>query len=649
VIVELGHFCLILALGLAFLLFILPLLGVYVRSSRFVLTARPLTFGIFLFITMSFCSLLWAFYTNDFSVIYVVNNSNSHLPWYYRLAAIWGGHEGSLLLWVFIQSLWATAVAIFSKNMPIRSLSIVLSILGIIIVGFLLFIIFTSNPFLRTLPNFPVDGRDLNPLLQDPGLIFHPPMLYMGYVGFSIVFAFSIASLITGQLDSSWARWSRPWTTVAWVFLTAGIVLGSWWAYYELGWGGWWFWDPVENASLMPWLCGTALLHSLVVTEKRAALKIWTVLLSIMTFSFSLFGTFLVRSGVLVSVHAFVSDPQRGLFILVFLAFIIGGSLFLYAVRASMIVSHTRYRFVSRENALFLNNVMLMAALVVVFIGTLFPLVYKLLGLGSISVGAPFFNSLFMWLAVPFSLLLGIAPLIRWRQDRLQYYRNPMFSIVCIISIILVLSLFIFDKGAMLYAQLGWWLAMWIIALHGYDIYCRATYHQRSFLFGVTQLAKSHWAMTFAHIGFALTLIGISMVQNYSIEKDIRLNPGQNYSIAGYDVYFHGVTEGRGDNYHAYIGQFDIKKDGNLVNQLFPEKRFYLVSKMVMTETAIDRGLFRDLYIALGEPLGRSKAWAVRVYYKPFIRWIWLGGGFMIIGGIISLSDKRYRLLSKVS
>ena len=394
-VVEIGHFALILSLALALLLSVLPLYGATKNNLVLMNSARPLSWGMFVLLALSFTVLLWAFYTNDFTLKYVAANSNSQLPWYYRLTAVWGAHEGSLLLWVLIQAGWTVAVASFSRGMPQESVARVLAIMGLVTVGFLLFIIVTSNPFLRTLPNFPVDGRDLNPLLQDPGLIIHPPMLYMGYVGFSVAFSFAIASLMTGRLDTAWARWSRPWTIAAWSFLTLGIALGSWWAYYELGWGGWWFWDPVENASFMPWLAGTALMHSLVVTEKRGSFKAWTVLLAISAFSLSLLGTFLVRSGILVSVHAFASDPARGMFILAFLVFVIGGSLLLFAIKGNSIRVRGKFDLVSRENVLLANNVILIAALVVVLVGTLLPLVHKQIGLGSVSIGAPFFDLLF--------------------------------------------------------------------------------------------------------------------------------------------------------------------------------------------------------------------------------------------------------------
>ncbi|CCN36055.1 Cytochrome c-type biogenesis protein ccmF [Vibrio nigripulchritudo SO65] len=641
-IAELGHFALIVSLGFAVLLSILPLVGASKNNITLMNTARPLSWGMFLLLMASFLVLLWAFYTNDFTLTYVATNSNSQLPWYYRLTAVWGAHEGSLLLWVLIQAAWTVAVATFSRGMPQESVARVLAVMGMITVGFLLFIIVTSNPFLRTLPFFPVDGRDLNPLLQDPGLIIHPPMLYMGYVGFSVAFSFAIASLMTGRLDTAWARWSRPWTTAAWLFLTLGIALGSWWAYYELGWGGWWFWDPVENASFMPWLAGTALMHSLAVTEKRGTFKAWTVLLAISAFSLSLLGTFLVRSGILVSVHAFASDPSRGMFILGFLVFIIGGSLLLFALKGSTVRVRGNFELFSRENALLANNIILVAALVVVLVGTLLPLVHKQLGLGSVSIGAPFFNMLFTWLMVPFAFLLGIGPLIRWKRDDLTSLVKPMI-VSGVLSVVLG-AVFVFllaDKFEGL-AFLGWVMAIWIIAMHGFELHQRAT-HRHEFKVGVTKLQRSHWAMMLGHIGMAITVIGIAMVQNYSIERDVRLAPGENFQIQGYNFYFQGLRDKDGPNYDGYIADFEITKDGKFVNVLHAEKRFYRTAKSMMTEAAIDRGVTRDLYIAMGERLDDGEAWAVRIYYKPFVRWIWLGSLFMAIGGVVAISDKRYR------
>ncbi|WP_434356257.1 heme lyase CcmF/NrfE family subunit [Parasalinivibrio latis] len=644
-IAELGHFALIVSLALAVLLSFYPLYGASTGNQALMRTARPLTVGMFVMLLISFIALCWAFYTNDFTVAYVASNSNSALPWYYRITAVWGAHEGSLLLWVLIQAGWTLAVAIFSRGMPLESVSRVLAVMGMIAVGFLLFIIMTSNPFERTLPHFPIDGRDLNPLLQDPGLIVHPPMLYMGYVGFSVAFAFAIGSLMAGRLDTAWARWSRPWTTAAWLFLTLGIALGSWWAYYELGWGGWWFWDPVENASFMPWLAGTALMHSLAVTEKRGTFKAWTVLLAISAFSLSLLGTFLVRSGVLVSVHAFASDPARGLFILGFLVVVIGGSLLLYALRASEVRTRGNFELVSRENSLLANNILLVAALLVVLIGTLLPLVHKQLGLGSVSIGEPFFNMLFTWLIVPFAILVGIGPLVRWKRDNLANYTKPM-AVSAVLAVVLGIGLVMVFAGTFMpLAALGVALAVWIISLHAYEIYVRAT-HRHSFAEGVTKLGRSHWAMVLGHVGLAVTIIGIALVQNYDIERDVKMAPGESIVLQGYTFKFASLRENDGPNYDGWIADFDILKGDKKINTLHAEKRFYNVARSMMTEAALDRGFTRDLYVAMGEQLPDG-AWAVRIYYKPFVRWIWAGSLFMAIGGAFAISDKRYRFRKK--
>ncbi|QOQ67924.1 heme lyase CcmF/NrfE family subunit [Photobacterium damselae] len=643
---ELGLFALIAALGLSALVSIYPLYGASVGNQAMMRMARPLTYGVFLMLLGSFVSLCWSFYSNDFTVTYVASNSTSLLPWYYRITAVWGSHEGSLLLWVFIQSAWAAAVARLSKGMPLESVSRVLAVMGMISVGFLLFIILTSNPFLRTLPFFPVQGRDLNPLLQDPGLIIHPPMLYMGYVGFSVAFAFAIASLMTGRLDTAWARWSRPWTIAAWSFLTLGIALGSWWAYYELGWGGWWFWDPVENASFMPWLAGTALMHSLSVTEKRGTFKAWTVLLAIAAFSLSLLGTFLVRSGVLVSVHAFASDPSRGMFILGFLVVVIGGSLLLYALRGAQIRSRGNYSLFSRENMLFANNILLVTGLLVVLIGTLLPLVHKQLGLGSVSIGEPFFNTLFTWLMVPFAFVLGIGPLVRWKRDNISKIKKPLI-ISAIASVIFAFgSIYLFASTVEPLAVLGMWMAAWIVILHGFELYERAT-HRHSLVEGLGKLGRSHWAMVFGHIGLAVSIIGITLVSNYDLERDVRLAPGQSVNVKGYDFYFAGLRDADGPNYDGYVADFKISKNNIMVTTLHAEKRIYTVAGSMMTEAAIDSGITRDLYVAMGEKLGDG-AWAVRIYYKPFVNWMWFGALLMAIGGVFAISDKRYRFRKKV-
>ena len=640
-IAELGNYALALSLAIAVLLAIFPLWGAEKGNAQLMALARPMTYGLFIVLSVSFGALFYLFAVNDFSVQYVVNNSNTTLPIYYRLSAVWGSHEGSLLLWIWLLSLWGAAVALFSKRLPQEAAARVLGIMGIISIGFLLFVLFTSNPFARTFPDFPVDGKELNPLLQDVGLIFHPPLLYMGYVGFSVAFAFSIASLMTGKLDTAWARWSRPWTMAAWIFLTLGIVLGSWWAYYELGWGGWWFWDPVENASFMPWLAGTALLHSLAVTEKRGSFKAWTVLLAILAFSLCLLGTFLVRSGILVSVHAFASDPTRGLYVLAYLIVVIGGSLTLYAYKGSQIRSRDNAERYSRESLLLLNNILLMTALCVVLLGTLLPLVHKQLGLGSISIGAPFFDQMFLIIMTPFALLLGIGPLVKWRRDQFSAIRTPVVVSVIIMLIAGFALPYLLQDKITVSAVLGTMMTVIIVLLSLYEMHQRAM-HRDSFLQGITKLSRSHWGMVLAHLGVAMTVWGIAFSQNYSVERDVRMNVGDSVQIADYDFTFKGISDANGPNYIGGKAQIDITRHGKPEATLFAEKRLYTVSKMPMTEAAIDWGFTRDLYVALGEKLDNN-AWALRLYYKPFIRWIWLGGLFMALGGLLCMFDRRYR------
>nr|WP_314739346.1 heme lyase CcmF/NrfE family subunit [uncultured Haemophilus sp.] len=644
-IAELGNYGLALALGLSIFLAFLPLVGAEKGNATLMALGRPLTWAMFLALTLAFGSLFYLFAVNDFSVQYVVNNSNSTLPLQYRLSAVWGSHEGSLLLWIWLLSLWAMGVATFTRKMPEEAVARVLSVMGLISIGFLVFILFSSNPFGRTFPDFPADGRELNPMLQDVGLIFHPPLLYMGYVGFSVAFAFAIASLMTGKLDTAWARWSRPWTMAAWVFLTLGIVLGSWWAYYELGWGGWWFWDPVENASLMPWLAGTALIHSLAVTEKRSTFKAWTVLLAILAFSLCLLGTFLVRSGILVSVHAFASDPTRGLYILAYLVLVIGGSLLLYAFQGAKIKSLDNYQRYSRESLLLLNNVMLMAFLSVVFLGTILPLIHKQIGLGSISIGAPFFNQMFLILMVPFAFILGIGPLVKWRRDQVSAIRTPVI-IATLMMIALGFGLpYLIGDRLTATSVLGVMMAAIIVILSLYEMHTRAT-HKHSFLTGVFKLSRSHWGMVLAHVGVAMTVFGIAMSHNFSIEKDVRMRQGDSVQILDYNFTFKGLKISDGANYQGGTADIEITRNGKPEAVLHAEKRFYNVSKMGMTEAAIDWGFTRDLYAALGEQLDDG-SWGLRLYYKPFIRWIWIGGLFMALGGVLCMLDKRYRIRVK--
>ena len=644
---EVGSFLLCLALGLALLLSVYPLWGAVRQDARLMGLARPLASGLFLCIAGAFLVLVHAFVVNDFTVGYVAANSNTLLPVYYRIAATWGAHEGSLLLWVLLLSSWTLLVAIFSRGMPQDALARVLAVMGMINLGFLLFIILTSNPFTRTLPDFPIDGRDLNPMLQDIGLIFHPPLLYMGYVGFSVAFAFAIASLMAGRLDTAWARWSRPWTTAAWVFLTIGIVLGSAWAYYELGWGGWWFWDPVENASFMPWLAGTALMHSLAVTEKRGTFKAWTVLLAITAFSLSLLGTFLVRSGVLVSVHSFASDPARGMFILAFLVIVIGSSLLLYAIKGGQVRSRVQNETWSRESFLLGNNVLLIAAMLVVLLGTLLPLVHKQLGLGSISVGEPFFNTMFSWLMAPFALMLGIGPLVRWRRDEPQklWKRLALALVVTLASAILLPWLMQDRIEAM--TVVGLLMAVWILVLTLMELHERAT-HRHAFFRGLRHLSRSHWGMVLGHIGVGVTVIGIAFSTQYSVERDVRMKAGDSIDIHRYHFVFRDVHNLQGPNYSGGVGIIDVSRDGKPEAVLHAEKRFYTAARTMMTEAAIDGGFTRDLYAALGEELDNG-SWAVRIYYKPFVRWIWFGGVFMALGGLLCLLDPRYRSRKKAA
>jgi len=643
---EIGTFLLCLALGISVLLSIYPMWGAARQDRRMMAMARPLSYGMFACIAAAFLILVHAFVVNDFTVAYVANNSNTHLPVYYRAAATWGAHEGSLLLWVLLLSAWTFAVALCSRRMPDDAIARVLAVLGLITTGFLLFILLTSNPFLRTLPNFPVDGSDLNPVLQDPGLIFHPPILYMGYVGFSVAFAFAIASLMAGRLDTAWARWSRPWTLAAWVFLTIGIVLGSAWAYYELGWGGWWFWDPVENASFMPWLAGTALIHSLSVTEKRGTFKAWTVLLAITCFSLCLLGTFLVRSGVLVSVHSFASDPARGMFILAFLVIVIGSSLLLYAIKGNSVRAPSRHEPFSRESFLLGNNVLLIAAMLVVLLGTLLPLIHKQLGLGSISIGEPFFNTMFTWLMAPMALLLGIGPLVRWRRDEpSKLWRRLGVGLVVTLVLSILLPWWLQDKIVAM-TVVGMLMSVWVILLTLMELHERAT-HRHSFWRGLTHLSRSHWGMVLGHLGVAVTVIGIAFSQNYSVERDVRMKTGDTVDIHDYHFEFLNLRDITGPNYTGGEANIKVTRHGELVTVLHAEKRFYNVAQTMMTEAAIDGNLARDLYAALGEEMNDG-SWAVRLYYKPFVRWIWLGGIFMAVGGVLCILDPRYRMTKKL-
>ena len=632
---EFGHYALVLALCIAIVQGILPLVGAHFGRRDWLVLARPTAQTVFLLLAIAFGILAWSFYSNDFSVLYVAEHSNSQMPVIYRLGAVWGGHEGSLLLWIFLLATWTILVAQLSKALDDFMVARVIGVLGLVTSGLLLFVLTTSNPFERLLPAAQ-DGRSLNPLLQDPGLVFHPPMLYMGYVGFSVAFAFAIASLLSGRLDAAWARWSRPWTTAAWVFLTLGIALGSWWAYYELGWGGWWFWDPVENASFIPWLVGTALLHSLAVTEKRGGFKSWTVLLAITAFSLSLLGTFLVRSGVLTSVHAFATDPRRGIFILIFLSLVVGSSLALYAWRAPKSSMGGKFNLSSRETFIVLGNVFLVVSAGSVLLGTLYPLLIDALHLGKISVGPPYFNSVFVPIMVPLLVLMGIGPWASWKQSNLlsiikRLWLAGAVALVAGVAIPLIMGQFTWLAG------MGFMLAFWVIASGCMQIVRQAK---------AGKPTRSFIGMQLAHLGIAVFVIGVTMVGAYQEEKDVRMSAGDTVTVGGYQIQLQGVNPARGPNYQAMRGTFLLSKDGGSQTSLYPEKRSYFSSSMPMTEAAIDAGLTRDIYVSLGEELG-DQSWAVRVYYKPFVDWIWGGCLLMALGGVLAMSDKRYRMKLK--
>jgi cytochrome c-type biogenesis protein CcmF len=639
---ELGHFAVIVALLLALIQATLPLYGAHRGNLALMAVARPAAQGQFFFAALAFACLAWSFLVNDFSVLNVAKNSFSQLPELYRFTATWGSHEGSLLLWVLVLAFWSAAVSVFSRHLPEDMAARVIGVMGLISVGFLAFLLITSNPFERLLPAA-MDGNDMNPLLQDWGMIIHPPMLYMGYVGFAVAFAFAIAALLSGKMDVAWARWSRPWTTVAWAFLTLGIVLGSWWAYRELGWGGWWFWDPTENASFMPWIAGTALIHSLAVTEKRGAFKAWTVLLALTAFSLSLLGTFLVRSGVLSSVHAFATDPARGAFILGFLAVVIGGSLVLYAWRAPKMVTGSGFTWFSRESLLLANNVILIAALGSVLLGTLYPLFMDAMGLGKISVGPPYFNAVFVPLMAPALFLMGIGPLARWKEASLPDIVTRMkwaLGVAVAVAILLPLTM----EGFEPWASLGFFLATWIALAVLAAFAERLKHGQGSLGQKLASLPRGFWGMQLAHFGMAVGVAGIAMVANYSTERDVRMDVNSYAELAGYNFTFRGTTEHDGPNYRAARGTIEVAKNGKTIATLHPEKRIYNASGMGMTEAAVRPVIFSDIYVAMGEQLDDQGAWTVRLFYKPFINLLWLGALFMVVGGFMAASDKRYRI-----
>ena len=642
---EIGNLALILALCLALIQGIFPIAGSFRGNERWMALARPAAAGQFAFISIAFMCLVYAFVTNDFSVTNVASNSNSMLPLQYRIAASWGSHEGSLLLWVQMQVAWTFAVALFSRQLPDETVARVLGVLGLVNVGFLCFMLFTSNPFDRLLPGA-LDGRDLNPLLQDFGMIVHPPLLYMGYVGFSVAFAFAIAALISGKLDATWARWSRPWTLTAWAFLTLGIFMGSFWAYYELGWGGWWFWDPVENASFMPWLVGTALIHSLAVTEKRGSFKNWTVLLAILAFSLSLLGAFLVRSGVLTSVHTFATDPRRGLFILIFLVIVIGSSLSLFAWRAPKVGLGGRFSLFSRESMLLVNNVLFLAAAGTVFLGTLYPLFLDALDLGKISVGPPYFEAVFVPLMIPVLLLLAVAPFVRWKEASFKEVLHRLRWIALGAVLFAAAAALMFAPSPMVVVCLT--LAVWIFIATASQLVqrLRSAPAGTSLRQRISSQPRSYWGMLLGHSGIGVFLIGATLASGMDSTKDANMRVGDSTSVGGYTLHFTDLKEIKGRNYVAAQATFEAMRGDTRIATMKPERRHYTVQNMPMTEAAIDRGFTRDLYVSLGEATSRDN-WVVRVQHKPFVFWIWAGCLIIAFGGFLAASDRRYRMGSR--
>lgn len=653
-ITELGYFALISALVIAILQVILPAVGVFKNQPAWQRLAGSLAIAQFLATGTSFLCLMYGFYANDFTLIYVANQSNSLLPWYYRLSASWGGHEGSLLLWVTILATWGAAVAVFSRSLPLAMRARVLVVISFVQMMMLSMVIFVSSPFNRSLPGIPVDGKDLNPLLQDPGLIFHPPMLYMGYVGAVVPFAFAMAALWAGRLDAVWTRWSRPWTLAAWCCLTLGIVFGSMWAYNELGWGGWWFWDPVENASFMPWLGGVALLHSLAVTEKRGVFKAWTIMLAIFSFALSLLGTFLVRSGVITSVHSFAADPTRGLFILVILGVVIGGGLAMFAWRGWRLTQESHYQLKSRETLLVINNIIILVATIVVMIGTLYPMLADALKLGQVSVGAPYFNALFVPLTWLLLLFLAIGPVSRWKKDTRPFLGTGLAILASCFVLAGVLSYFLVSSiniNIFMSAALCLWVLVWMVI----DIKDK-TRNARSFGAGLKRLHMGYWGMQLAHLGILLSVMGIAITTSLSIEKDIAMQKNQSVEVQGYQFTMDELKKIRGANFDATQAVVSVRKNNQLVATLYPEKRHYVVSQMPMTEASIQYNPLRDIYMAMGEPIlgvNQSEAdatkWAVRIYIKPGVRWVWWGGFVLALGAILSMFDKRYRKLPRLA
>ena len=641
---ELGNFSLVLALSLAVLLSVVPMIGVQKNNELLMTLSRPLCTGVWVFMVISFGCLAYAFLNDDFSVAYVASNSNSLLPVYYKFTAVWGGHEGSLLLWVLMVASWTYAVSLFSRNLPLDILARVLAVMGIISVSFLLFMLFTSNPFDRLLLNTPADGTDLNPLLQDFGIIVHPPFLYMGYVGFSVAFAFAITALLSGKMDAAWARWTKPWTNAAWAFLTIGIALGSWWAYYELGWGGWWFWDPSENVAFMPWLVGTALIHSLSVTEKRGVFKSWTALLAIAAFSLSLLGTFIIRSGLLTSVHAFAVDPERGMVLMAIILLVIGSSLFLYALRAPVVKGIASYTATSREVFLLINNIILVVSVAMILLGTLYPLIHEAIygEANKVSVGAPYFNAIFLPLMGLIVIFLSIGSISRWKKTSMDYLKSQLLKVAVASVLLGIVIPLVVTREVNVPIFIAVALALWIILGIGRDILTK-TANKASLLEGLKSLSLSYYGMQIAHLGMAVIILGVCLTSHYSIEEDVRLAPGEQIEIGKYTFTFQGVNREPGPNYAADVGTIEVQKNNTTYMTLYPEKRTYFATGTVQTEADIDVGFTRDLFAALGDPRGDG-AWVVRLHVKPFVFWIWMGAFLMAAGGITAILDRRYRV-----
>ncbi len=641
---ELGNFSLVLALSLAVLLSVVPMIGVQKNNELLMALSRPLCTGVWVFMVISFGCLAYAFLNDDFSVAYVASNSNSLLPVYYKFTAVWGGHEGSLLLWVLMVASWTYAVSLFSRNLPLDILARVLAVMGIISVSFLLFMLFTSNPFDRLLLNTPADGTDLNPLLQDFGIIVHPPFLYMGYVGFSVAFAFAITALLSGKMDAAWARWTKPWTNAAWAFLTIGIALGSWWAYYELGWGGWWFWDPSENVAFMPWLVGTALIHSLSVTEKRGVFKSWTALLAIAAFSLSLLGTFIIRSGLLTSVHAFAVDPERGMVLMAIILLVIGSSLFLYALRAPVVKGVASYTATSREVFLLINNIILVVSVAMILLGTLYPLIHEAIygEANKVSVGAPYFNAIFLPLMGLIVIFLSIGSISRWKKTSMDYLKSQLLKVAVASVLLGIVIPLVVTREVNVPIFIAVALALWIILGIGRDILTK-TANKASLLEGLKSLSLSYYGMQIAHLGMAVIILGVCLTSHYSIEEDVRLAPGEQIEIGKYTFTFQGVNREPGPNYAADVGTIEVQKNNSTYMTLYPEKRTYFATGTVQTEADIDVGFTRDLFAALGDPRGDG-AWVVRLHVKPFVFWIWMGAFLMAAGGITAILDRRYRV-----